>query len=257
MCGRFVIISSPEAIRRLFGYGETPNFPPRYNVAPTQPIPTVMLVEDLRRFQLMRWGLIPAWAKDPGKIGLLINARCETLNERPAFRNAMRYRRCLVPADGYYEWENSGPRKRPLFVYPTHGGPIAFAGLAETWMGVNGEEMDTVAIITTPAAKDLAGFHPRMPAVIPPDAFDLWLNCRTADADVASALLAPARPGDFRWHEVSSAVNRHVNDNAALIEPITEEQRKAEEAASSAMAARNAAKSRAAERPDDGQGTLF
>ena len=98
MCGRFVITSSPDAIRRLFGYAETPNFPPRYNVAPTQPIPTVMLSHGAKHFALMRWGLIPSWTKDPAKVGLLINARSETLSERPAFRNAMRYRRCLVPA---------------------------------------------------------------------------------------------------------------------------------------------------------------
>src|SRR5713226_8820764 len=103
MCGRYAITSAPEAIRRLFGYAETPNFPPRYNIAPTQPIPTVMRVGEVRQFRLMRWGLIPNWAKDPSKIGLLINARSESLNERPAFRSAMRYRRCLVPADGYYE----------------------------------------------------------------------------------------------------------------------------------------------------------
>src|SRR5436190_8436408 len=148
MCGRFAIISSPEAIRRLLGYEATPNFPPRYNVAPTQPIPTVMLVGGTRRFQLMRWGLLPAWAKDPAKIGLLINARSESVNEKPAFRNAMRYRRCLVPADGYYEWPVGSPHKRPLFVHPAKGGPIAFAGLAETWIGPGGEEMDTVAIAT-------------------------------------------------------------------------------------------------------------
>jgi len=255
MCGRFAIISSPEAIRRLFGYSDTPNFPPRYNVAPTQPIPTVMQVEATRRFRLMRWGLIPAWAKDPAKVGLLINARSETLNERPAFRNAMRYRRCLIPADGYYEWPETGPRKRPLFVYPARGGPMTFAGLAETWTGPNGEEMDTVAIVTTAAARDLASFHPRMPAVIHPDAFDLWLNVRAADAEVASSLLIPTRVGEFRWHEVSSAVNRHANDDASLIEPLTDAQRAAEDAANS-VATRNVTKPRA-KPADDGQGSLF
>jgi len=254
MCGRFVIISSPEAIRRLFGYAETPNFPPRYNIAPTQPIPTVMRVGEARQFRLMRWGLIPSWAKDPTKIGLLINARSETLNERPAFRNAMRYRRCLVPADGYYEWSETGARMRPLFVYPAKGGPIAFAGLAETWTGPDGEEIDTVAIITTPAAKDLVSFHPRMPAVIAQDAFDFWLNCRAADADVASSLLTPTPVGAFRWHEVSSAVNRHTNDDATLVEPITEDQRSAEDAAADAPPR----KAKAAAKPaDEGQGSLF
>lgn len=254
MCGRFVITSSPDAIRRLFGYAETPNFPPRYNIAPTQPIPTVMLSHGAKHFQLMRWGLIPSWTKDPAKASLLINARSETLTERPAFRNAMRYRRCLVPADGYYEWPERGPRKRPLYIYPAQGGPIGFAALAETWTGPNGEEVDTVAIITTAAAKDLAGVHPRMPAIIPPDAFDLWLNCRAADAETASSLLLPARVGALRFHEVSSAVNRHVNDDASLIEPITDAQRAAEDA----PPAKPERKPRGpAKPPDEGQGSLF
>jgi putative SOS response-associated peptidase YedK len=254
MCGRFVITSSPDAIRRLFGYAETPNFPPRYNVAPTQPIPTVMISHGAKHFQLMRWGLIPGWAKDPAKVGLLINARSETLNERPAFRNAMRYRRCLVPADGYYEWPERASGKRPLYIYPAQGGPIGFAGLAETWIGPNGEEVDTVAIVTTAAAKDLAHFHPRMPAIIPPDAFDLWLNCREADAETASSLLLPARVGALRYHEVTSAVNRHINDDASLIAPITDEQRAIEDA----PPAKPPRKPKPdAKQADDDQGSLF
>jgi putative SOS response-associated peptidase YedK len=225
MCGRFVITSAPEAIRRLFGYAMTPNFPPRYNVAPTQPVPTVMLAPAGRQFQLMRWGLIPAWAKDPARVGLLINARAETVLDKPAFRNAMRYRRCLIPADGYYEWRRAGGTKQPLFVHPAQGGPIAFAGLAETWAGPNGEEMDTVAIVTTAASRDLAAFHPRMPVVIAPDAFDAWLDVRRADAMTALQLLASPPAGTFRWHEVSTAVNHFANDDAQLIAPISEEQR--------------------------------
>lgn len=224
MCGRFVITSAPDAIRRLFGYASTPNFPPRYNIAPTQPVPTVAVVAGNRHFQLMRWGLIPAWAKDPAKIGLLINARAETVLEKPSFRNAMRYRRCLVPADGYYEWHRRGGRNQPLFVHPAEGGPMAFAGLAETWIGPNGEEMDTVAIVTTAASDDLAAFHPRMPAVIASDAFASWLDVIGTSTTEAMALLAPAPAGTFRWHPVSSAVNQVANDNAELIVPAAEEQ---------------------------------
>ena len=228
MCGRFAIFSSPETIRLLFGYADTPNFPARYNIAPTQPVPTVMLAPTGRRFQLMRWGLIPAWAKDPAKVGLLINARAETVLDKPSFRNAMRYRRCLIPADGYYEWRQSGRSKQPLFVHSAAGGPIAFAGLAETWIGPNGEEMDTVAIATTAASTDLAGFHPRMPVVIAPEAFERWLDVRSIDAETATGLLAPAPIGTFRWHEVSNAVNHVANDNSRLIEELTDEQRATE-----------------------------
>src|SRR6201988_940863 len=113
MCGRFVTPPPPEALRRIFGYPEQPNFPPRHNIAPTQPIPVVILEHGARHFHLMRWGLIPSWVKDPRKFTLLINARSETVLEKPAFKNAIRRRRCLVPADGYYEWQAPGLRKRP------------------------------------------------------------------------------------------------------------------------------------------------
>jgi len=153
MCGRYLITSSLEAFRRLFGYLEQPNFPPRYNVAPTQPIPVVRIVEGRRQFALVRWGLIPPWVKDPRKFTLLINARAESVNDKPAFRYPMRRRRCLVPADGFYEWKDEGGRKRPFCVRPRDGEPIAFAGLWETWIGPNGEELETAAIITTNASR--------------------------------------------------------------------------------------------------------
>lgn len=224
MCGRLVITSSPEALRHLFGYSHQPNMPPRYNIAPTQPVPVVWLENGVRKFQLMRWGFIPAWVKDPAKFSLLINARAETAIEKPAFRNAIRRRRALIPADGYYEWHDLGSRKRPLFVYPTAGGPIAFAALWETWPGPNGEEVDTVAIVTTAASADLSAFHPRMPVVIQPGAFDLWLDCARVEASVATSLLVAPPVGTFAWHEVSTAVNRVANDDARLIAPVTADQ---------------------------------
>jgi len=125
MCGRYVITSPPAAVRALFGYPEQPNFPPRYNVAPTQPIALVRLTDGKRAFALMRWGLLPGWVKDPKTFSLLVNARGESVREKPAFRNAMLRRRCLVPADGFYEW-GAGVPKRPYFVRPKSGGPIAF-----------------------------------------------------------------------------------------------------------------------------------
>src|SRR5712691_1482180 len=174
MCGRYLITSSPEAIRRLFRYREQPNFPPRYNVAPTQPIPIVRLNEGEREFALVRWGLLPSWVKDPRTFTLLINARGESVTDKPAFRNAMKRRRCLVPADGFYEWKDEGGRKRPYAVRPKDGGPIAFAGLWETWIGPNGEEMETAAIVTCVANRSLGAIHARMPVVVPPEAFDFW-----------------------------------------------------------------------------------
>src|SRR5262249_45431704 len=175
--GRYMGLSSPGADRRPCGYPEQPNFPPRYNVAPTQPVPIVRIVEGQRQFALVRWGLIPPWVKDPRAFALLINARGESVNDRAAFRYAMRRRRCLVPADGFYAWKDEGGRKRPYCVRPRQGGPIAFAGLWETWIGPNGEEMETAIIITTAAKGELARLHERTPVIVPPDAFDLWLDC--------------------------------------------------------------------------------
>jgi putative SOS response-associated peptidase YedK len=224
MCGRYVILSTPEAIRAMFGYAELPNFPPRYNVAPTQPIPVVRLDNGKRSFALMRWGLLPAWVKDPKTFPLLINARGESVLDKPAFRNAMRRRRCLIPTDGFYEWQ-PGPPKRPYFVQAKRGAdgtapPLAFAGLYETWTGPNGEELDTAAIITTTANRTLSAVHERMPVFVAPEAFDLWLDCANVEADVAAALIAPADEALLEVYEVSTAVNRVVNDSAALIAPV-------------------------------------
>jgi|SRR5579862_4755748 len=256
MCGRYVIISTPEAIRAMFGYGELPNFPPRYNVAPTQPIPVVRLDNGKRSFALMRWGLLPAWVKDPKAFPLLINARGESVLDKPAFRNAMRRRRCLIPTDGFYEWQ-PGPPKRPYFVQAKRGAdgtapPLAFAGLYETWTGPNGEELDTAAIITTTANRTLAAVHERMPVFVAPEAFDLWLDCANVEADVAAALIVPAGEGLLEVYEVSAAVNRVVNDSSALIAPVP---------AGAAQAAVNppTAKEKKAKqpKPSDGQASLF
>ena len=223
MCGRYVIISSPDAIRRLFGYPDQPNFPPRYNVAPTQPVPIVRFAEGERRFALVRWGLIPAWVKDPKTFSLVINARGESVLDKPAFRNAMRRRRCLFPADGFYDWYETGGRRRPYFVRPKDGGPIAFAGLWESWTGPNGEEMETAAIVTTQAKGTLAAIHDRMPVIVPPEAFDFWLDTTKVDATTAAALIAPPREGLLDVYAVSNAVNRVANDSPELIAPAAEE----------------------------------
>jgi len=260
MCGRYVIISTPEAIRALFRYGEQPNFPPRYNVAPTQPVPIVRLVDGRRSFTLMRWGLLPSWVKDPKTFPLLINARGESVLDKPAFRNAMRRRRCLIPTDGFYEWQASGttgPPKRPYFVRAKRdadGGvpPLAFAGLYETWTGPNGEEVDTAAIITTTANRTLSAVHERMPVFVAPEAFDLWLDCANVEADVAAALIAPADEALLEVYEVSTAVNRVANDSAVLIAPVPA-------GAAQAAADPPAAKEKKAKqpKPSDGQASLF
>src|SRR5947209_6710945 len=221
MCGRYAITTAPEAIRQLFGYLEQPNFPPRYNVAPTQPVSIVRMVEGKRQLALVRWGLIPAWVKDPRTFALVINARGESVLEKPAFRNAMRYRRCLFPADGFYEWKRNGERKQPCFVRLKSGQPMAFAGLWESWMGPNGEEMETAAIVTTTASRSIAHIHDRMPVIVPPEAFDFWLGPKV-DAAMAASVIQPAKDALLECYEVSRAVNRTANDSAALLEPLRE-----------------------------------
>jgi putative SOS response-associated peptidase YedK len=254
MCGRYTITSAPEAIRALFRYQEQPNFPPRYNVAPTQPIPIVRLTEGQRQFALVRWGLLPSWVKDPRTFSLPVNARGESVIDKPAFRAAMKRRRCLIPADGFYEWKALSGRKQPYFVRLKAGGPMAFAGLWETWTGPNGEEMETATIVTTNANRKLGDIHGRMPVIVPPDAFDLWLNCAEVDAQTAAALIAPAPEDLLELYPVSAAVNRTANDNPKLVEPLADG---VEAAPVAAMPMRSARTKPEKEKKDSGQGALF
>lgn len=236
MCGRYIITSAPEALRRLFAYAEQPNLPPRYNVAPTQPVPVVIGENGARRFRLMRWGFMPSWVKDPRTFALVINARSETILDKPSFRNAVRRRRCLLPADGYYEWQASASRKRPFLIRRHDGQPFGFAGVAETWTGPNGEEVDTVAIVTAAAGQSMAEIHDRVPVTIDPQDFDRWLD---GAADIESALqLMTAPPRDtFVWHEVSTAVNRVANDGPELLVPLSADEAAAADEAERVKAA--------------------
>jgi len=256
MCGRYTLTSAPEALRDLFGYAERPNFPPRYNIAPTQPIAIVRLFEGKRQFVLARWGLLPSWVKDPKAFALLVNARGESVCDKPAFRAAMKYRRCLIPADGFYEWKAAGGGQRqPFFARAKSGEPLALAGLWETWMGPNGEEVDTAVIITTRANRTLLPIHDRMPVIVPPAAFDLWLDCAHVDDRAASAVIAPAPDDTLEAYPVSTAVNRVADDNPHMIAPSAAN---AEPAARPAAPKRSASSARVkAGTKDDGQGMLF
>jgi putative SOS response-associated peptidase YedK len=247
MCGRYVIKVTPDEMRAVFGYAEHPNFPSRFNVAPTQPVPVVRIDNGRRSFALLRWGLIPSWVKDPRGFSLLINARAESVLDKPAFKNAMKRRRCLIPADGFYEWKRDGGRNRPYFAAAKE--LIAFAGLWEAWMGPNGEEMETASIITTTANRALRVLHDRMPVVIPRSAFDMWLD-PNIDAETAAALLVPAPEDTFTAYEVSTAVNRAENDSAALIEPLPP-------GAAEMDDTKPVSRARSKPKDDDRQGSLF
>ncbi len=221
MCGRYAVTLPPEAVRKLFRYAGHPNFPPRYNIAPTQPIAVVRLMSGERSFALMRWGLIPSWAKDPAKLPTLINARADSAADKPAFRAAMRRRRCLIPADGFYEWQKTDKgRKVPHFIHRPDGGPFAFAGLWETWSDPQGGEIDTAAILTTDANRTLAPLHDRMPCIVRPEDFDRWLDADGFPPAEVADILAPAPEDFFQAYPISTRVNSVANDNPAILEPL-------------------------------------
>jgi len=219
MCGRYTITSPPDAVRAAFGYAGRPNFPARFNIAPTQPVPIVRLEDGARRFALVRWGLVPSWAKDPSDLPLLINARAETVLTKPSFRNAIRRRRCLFPADGFYEWQKTvGGPKQPWYIRARRGGVLAFAGIWEHWQGADGSEIETAAIITTDANATLMPIHHRMPVILDAADFDTWLDADGVSAAEAVALLRPVPDDLLEAWPVSTRVNRVANDDATLLE---------------------------------------
>jgi putative SOS response-associated peptidase YedK len=212
-------------------------------------VPIVRLSQGEREFALVRWGLIPAWVDDPKGFSLLINARGESVNDKPAFRNAMKRRRCLFPADGFYEWMTEGQTKRPYLAKPRAGGPIAFAGLWENWIGPNGEEMETAAIVTTQANHTMGAVHHRAPVIVAQEAFDFWLDCNKVDATTAAALFVPAPEALMEVHEISPAVNKVANDSPELLKPYSSDLAPAQPPKPKSRPARPA--------EDTGQGSLF
>lgn len=229
MCGRYAITLPPDAMRAVFGYVEQPNFPPRYNIAPTQPVPIVRLERhgdgvSRRHFALARWGLIPGFVKDPADFPLLFNARAETLGEKASFRNALKRRRCLFPADCFYEWRRDpaargkGLRRPFLFRRADHQ-PMGMAGLYETWAGPNGEEMETACIVTTAANGPVSAIHERMPAILEPRDFDAWLDADACPPEEARRLLRPAGDDVLEFFEISPAVNSAAHDDPAVQTP--------------------------------------
>lgn len=220
MCGRFSLTATPEDVRALFAYIDQPNFPPRYNIAPTQPIATVRREHGQRRFVLVRWGLVPPWVKDPASFSLLINARSETAAQKPSFRGAMRHHRCLIPASGFYEWRRTPEGKQPYWITPADGGLMAFAGLWETWSDADGGDIDTGAILTTAANKTIGKIHDRMPAVLMPDAFDDWLDTGNVMSREPSRMLVPAPEGYLTAVPVSHRVNKVTFDGPDLQQPV-------------------------------------
>jgi putative SOS response-associated peptidase YedK len=221
MCSRYSLTSPPEAVRSYFRYDNAAVFPPRYNIAPSQPVAIVRNTPaGGREMALVRWGLVPGWVKDPRAFKMLIKLRSETAAEKPSFRAAMRHRRCLIPVDGFYEWKGAHGSKRPHLVRPRAGGPMALAGIFENWLGADGSEIETMAILTVAANAAMSALHDRMPAIIAPEHFDAWLDCRPGTATGIVELLAPA-PEDFLdIIEVSRALNNPRNEGPEVQEPV-------------------------------------
>lgn len=208
MCSRYSITSPPEAIRELFGYAARPNFPARYNIAPTQPVPVVRLNSvGEREFVLVRWGLIPPWVKDPAQFSTLINARAETACEKPSFKNALRRRRCLFPTDGFYEWMGPRGKKRPFLIRQKDHKPFALAGIWEHWMDSEGSEMESAAILTVEANAVVGVVHNRMPAIVQSDDFEEWLDREMDNCETAQTMLRPAADELLELCELDPRIN--------------------------------------------------
>jgi putative SOS response-associated peptidase YedK len=232
MCGRFALTATPKELAEFFSLLETDDFPARYNIAPTQPILVVMASDRRvpgsnlpeRSALLARWGFLPGWAKDPRDFPLLINARAETAVGKASFKAAMRHRRILVPASGFYEWrrppKESGVKPQAYWVRPRRGGIVAFAGLMETWSSADGSEVDTAAIMTTGANASIRQIHERMPIVIQPEDFSRWLDCKTQEPREVTDLMRPAQEDFFEALPVSDLVNKVTNMGAELQKPI-------------------------------------
>jgi len=229
MCGRYLLKAPADALRRAFGFVEQPNLMSRYNIAPTQEVPVIRERREPkgeRTLQLLRWGLIPYFAEDMKGGAKLINARSEGIAERPSFREAFRKRRCLVPADGFYEWRTEGKLKQPYLIQRRDREPFAFAGLWERWspkaQPMDRPYLDSFTIVTTSANALLRPLHERMPVILAPDDYARWLD-RGSSAAELKALLKPAPEDLLGYFPVSPRVNAAAPDDAGLIEPAGEE----------------------------------
>ena len=224
MCGRFTQTASPEAIAQQFQLQESPLFKIRYNIAPSQSVSAIRMIPDTssRACVMLRWGLIPSWAKDV-KIGAqCINAKAETVAVKPAFRAAFKKRRCLVLADGFYEWQVQGTRKQPMWIGLKTKRPFAFAGLWEHWQPKDGSPLETCTIITTEANEFMQPIHARMPVILPSSSYEQWLDLEFCDADVLNSFLRPYPSEDFTAYPVSTLVNNPRNDVRQCLEPLAD-----------------------------------
>jgi putative SOS response-associated peptidase YedK len=218
MCGRFALIVDASVLADVFDVDPPHDFEPRFNIAPTQNIPIVRTgKEQTRECEMVRWGLIPPWAKDMTIGAKMINARAETVAEKPSFRAAVKRRRCLVPANGFYEWVTTKNGKRPYFIHFEDGRTFAFAGLWERWTARGGASLESCTIITTTANELISDLHHRMPVILPPEHHGEWLQPESLTTGRLNELLVPHPAGEMAAYQVSTHVNRPANDDAECI----------------------------------------
>jgi putative SOS response-associated peptidase YedK len=220
MCGRYNLIISATELVRFFQVAEGLDFTPRYNIAPTQTAPIIRagMGETGREILAARWGLLPRWSKEPATRFPLINARSETAAEKVSFKGPFRKRRCLVPANGFYEWKKTGKEKVPHLFRRKDQAPLAFAGLWEIW-GQGADAITSYTILTAEAGEMMQGIHDRMPIILPEEAFDAWLNPDLKDTTEVQSLLVPSDPADFEAFPVGTYVSNARNDGPQCIEP--------------------------------------
>jgi putative SOS response-associated peptidase YedK len=221
MCGRFTLHIPPELLAEIFGLDSIPVIPARYNIAPTQQIAVVRSnAGGANHLAFLRWGFIPSWAKDPSIGNKMINARAETVHEKPAFRHAIKFRRCIVVASGFYEWKQEGNLKVPLYVYLKDGSPVCFAGLWEVWKSPEGDSIESCSILTTSSNRLIEPLHDRMPVILHREEYPLWLDREMIDPEKLKPLYQPY-PGDMMdMYPVSQLVNSPQNDSPELIEAV-------------------------------------
>jgi putative SOS response-associated peptidase YedK len=217
MCGRFTLRANPAAVREAFKLDETPVIEPRYNVAPSQQVLAVRSEQGKTEPVFLRWGLIPSWAKDPKITFTLINARSETAAEKPSFRTAFKARRCLIPADGFYEWLKEGKAKKPMRFTLRDGRLFAFAGLWEKWVSPEGPVVQTCTILTTNSNELIRPLHERMPVVLDPACYHAWLDPVTSAAELQS-WLTPWPAGDMTMVPANQIVNSPRNEGPECLQ---------------------------------------
>lgn len=219
MCGRYTLKTPAADLVDVFDLMFAPNFvSPRYNIAPSQPVAAVRNIDGQRQLSLFRWGLIPFWAKDPSIGYKMINARGETVHEKPSFRAAFKQRRCLILADGFYEWERSGSRKnkQPFHIRRIDQQPFAFAGLWESWNSPDGSPLESCTIVTTTPTDLLSTIHDRSPVILDPADYQIWLDPAFDQTDLLRELIKPYAGDDFEMYAVSRDVNSAQNETAGL-----------------------------------------